>query len=95
MARERELITKLRSWLRRLHGSDDTTAMRKAFDTYDRDGDGELAPNELGAVLADAGVGNKLTRGAWVKGILSRLDRDGRGALSWDDFQAAINGAPA
>ncbi len=91
MERERELIMKIRNMLQRHHGGDDPTAMRKAFSMYDRSGNGELGPNELAVVLADAGVGNALTRGAWVRGILSRLDSEGRGALSWSDFQAALD----
>lgn len=90
MAPETELITKVRNLLLKVHGKDDIAALRTSFDAYDRNKSGRLEPDELAVVLEDAGIGNKLTRGMWVKGILARLDTDKDNALSWDDFSAVL-----
>ena len=93
MAPETELITKVRMLLVKQHGSDDVASLKKGFFAYDRNGSGRLEAEELTNVLEDAGIGNKLTRGMWVKGILARLDRDRDNALSWDDFSPLLDAA--
>lgn len=90
MAPETELVTKVRNLLLKVHGTDDITALRTSFDAYDRNKSGRLEADELAVVLEDAGIGNKLTRGMWVKGILARLDTDKDNALSWDDFSSVL-----
>lgn len=91
MAMETELISKVKNLLVSRHGSDDVRALRSTFETYDRNKSGCLEAEELGKVLEDADIGNRLTRGMWVKGILARLDRSKRGALSWDDFVVVLD----
>lgn len=48
---------------------------------------GVVGKGPLKDLLADAGVGNGLTRGAWVNGIIAKLDQNGDGAISWEEFQ--------
>ncbi|HVK12701.1 MAG TPA: EF-hand domain-containing protein [Gemmataceae bacterium] len=59
-----------------------------AFRHYDTDGDGLIDRAGLKVLLTDAGVGNALTRWAWVSGILAVVDRDRDGEVSWDEFSA-------
>lgn len=87
---ETEIISKVKNLITRRHGSDDHGALRATFEAYDQNQTGRLEPDELAKVLEDAGVGNKLTRGMWVKGILSRLARERHDALSWNDFAHAV-----
>jgi len=61
---------------------------RAAFDAF-AGPDGKLDPDELKDVLAQAGIGNFVTRGLWVDGVISRLDKDGDARISWPEFQAA------
>ena len=90
MSYERELVDKIRRLLRRDHGDDSEPALRAAFRKYDRDGDGRIDAEELSLLLADADVGNRLTRRAWIRGIMDRLDTDGDEGISWDEFVAAV-----
>lgn len=90
MSPETELITKVKKLITDRHGVDDAAALRNTFEAYDRNQTGRLEPDELTRVLEDAGIGNKLTRGMWVKGILTALARDCRDALSWNDFASAV-----
>jgi len=87
---EIELITKVKKLITTRHGNDDAQALRQTFEAYDKNGTGRLEPDELSRVLEDAGIGNKLTRGMWVKGILSKLAREVNDALSWNDFASAV-----
>lgn len=87
---ETELITKVKKLITDRHGVDDQRALRSTFEAYDRNGSGRLEAEELTRVLEDAGIGNKLTRGMWVKGILSKLAREASDALSWNDFASAV-----
>ena len=93
MAPEIELITKVRQLLIKQHGCDDVAALERTFHAYDRNRTGRLEVDELSLVLLDAGVGNKLTRSLWVKGILARLDHDRDDALSWEDFSPLLDAA--
>lgn len=63
--------------------------MKAAFTFFDLDADGKIGQTELHSMLTTAGIGNVLTRNWWVSGIISRLDKDGDGEISWDEFQAA------
>lgn len=87
-ARKAELQGKLRAL-----GARRGLTPEQLFRAYDGDGDGALRRDELVRLLADAGIGSGLTRGAWASGLLRRLDRDQGGALTWDEVQAAL-GAP-
>jgi Ca2+-binding EF-hand superfamily protein len=65
---------------------------QRAFQHYDANGDGKLARDELKALLADAGVGNVLTRAAWAGGVIAELDTDGDGRISWSELEAVSRG---
>ena len=93
MAPETELITKVRQLLVKKHGSDDVASLKRGFESYDRNRTGRLEAEELQAVLEDAGIGNRFTRGMWVKGILARLDHDRDEAIAWDDFSGLLDAA--
>ena len=91
MGMETELISKVKNLLVSRHGTDDVRALRTTFEAYDANRSGCLEAEELGRVLEDAKIGNGLTRAIWIKGILARLDRSKRGALSWDDFVVVLD----
>lgn len=95
MSPEIELIAKVKKLITDRHGNDDAVALRNTFEAYDKNQTGRLEPDELSRVLEDAGIGNKLTRGMWVKGILSRLARERADALSWNDFASAVQAKAA
>jgi Ca2+-binding EF-hand superfamily protein len=83
MARDeqrRELIDKVARLVADRFGNDH----HKAFGHYDRDGDEAISRDELLELLADAGVGNRFTRGWWADGILAELDvsKDGKVGLA-------------
>jgi Ca2+-binding EF-hand superfamily protein len=63
---------------------------RDAFDEYDHNGDGKINGEELTKMLAEAGVGSRLTRSMWVRGVIESMDGDLDQCISWDEFQAAM-----
>ncbi len=67
---------------------------RKAFDDYDSNLDGMMTKDEIVELLADAGVGNRLTRGMWANGILDKLDMNQDHGVSWAEFESVFK-APA
>jgi Ca2+-binding EF-hand superfamily protein len=68
----------------------------KAFDHYDSDvKDGKISRRELTKFLGDAGVGNRLTRSAWVSGIIAELDTDKDGSISEAEFVDVLLAADA
>ena len=63
----------------------------KAFDHYDcQQKDGKISRGELLQLLKDAGIGNWLTRDAWIEGIISELDTDNDGMISAAEFNTVI-----
>jgi hypothetical protein len=87
----RELKAKISRLVASQFGGD----YKKAFAHYDSDGDGAISKGELGSLLSDAGVGNGMTRGAWVKGIIEKLDHSGDGKIGWQEFEAVVGTAAA
>ncbi len=85
---EVELKTKVAALAASKFGGD----YRKAFDHYDTDNDGAISKDELMKLLSDAGVGNGLTRGAWAKGVIGKMDKSGDGKIQWAEFEAATRG---
>lgn len=83
-----EIDDKITSLVRTRFGGD----YRAAFTHYDADGSGALDKDELKVLLADAGIGNGLTRWAWANGILGEVDRDKDGAISWAEFEVVFEG---
>jgi Ca2+-binding EF-hand superfamily protein len=64
----------------------------RALAHYDKNQDGRVDRGELGQLLADAGIGNWLTRGAWAQGIVAALDADKDGTISASELNAILNG---
>lgn len=84
----RELDEKVTALVRGRFGGD----AQAAFRHYDADGDGGINQAELKTLLADAGIGNGLTRWAWADGIMDAVDTDRDGHISWAEFQAVFPG---
>jgi Ca2+-binding EF-hand superfamily protein len=82
---EQELIRKVRQLVfRRFQGD-----YKRAFDHYarKRERSGSIDTDELNELLKDADIGNGLTRGAWVSGIIKKLDKNGDGFISFSELQ--------
>lgn len=86
---EQELQRKVTALARRRFGGD----FEMLFEHYSRkrQSDERIDRDELKEVLADADVGNWNTRSAWVNGILSQIDTDRDGAVSWGEFERLVN----
>ena len=87
-AEEEELKIKIRQLVKEKFDGD----YRKGFDHYDKiDGENsKIGPSALAQLLADADVGNWLTRSLWVEGVLKALDKDKDGAISWEEFESIL-----
>lgn len=85
---KKELIQKVSELVRNRHGG----SYQAAFQRYSRSKsqDDTVDSDELKELLADASVGNMMTRGAWASGIMSELDKDGDGRISWSEFETVI-----
>ena len=91
-AEEEELIKKIRRLVKENFEGD----FRKGFDHYDSiDGqDSKIGSSALEQLLADAKIGNFLTRTLWVEGVLKALDKDQDGAISWNEFASILDDNP-
>ncbi len=87
---EQELVEKLMAHLVAEFGASDEAAMKRMFDRYDRNDDGRIDKRELEQLLAAAGIGSALMRGAWARGVLDKLDGSHDKAISWAEFSAAV-----
>lgn len=90
---EKELVEKIQALMRSRHGGTDADARRRLFAAYDTNGDGQICRSELARLLDDAGIGNALTRGFWVKGVIARLDQDDNETISLEELEAVIDAA--
>ena len=90
---EAELVAKITDLMKKNHGGTDAAARRRLFDAYDKNSDGSICRSELSRLLDDAGIGNALTRGFWVKGVLAKLDTNDSKTICYDEFEAVIAGA--
>ncbi|HEY1188518.1 MAG TPA: EF-hand domain-containing protein [Gemmata sp.] len=91
MAREQqkqEIDDKVTALVRGRFGGD----YKAAFAHYDADCNGVIDKDELKALLADAGIGSVVTRWAWANGIMSEVDKDRDGAISWAEFESVFEG---
>ncbi len=88
MTEQEQLVAAITTYLDQNFGERSPAAMRKLFDRYDEDKDGKIDKQELGRLLKDIDIGNSITRGAWVRGIIDKLDTNKDKAISWDEFQA-------
>src|SRR5690606_52906 len=83
-AQKRELQQKVTKLVDERYGGDWTTA----FQAYARlGGTGGVDKTALAKLLEDAGVGNRLTRGAWTNGVMEVLDLNADASISWAEFQ--------
>ncbi|MFZ1748058.1 MAG: hypothetical protein WBO24_05590 [Nitrospirales bacterium] len=91
-AEEEELTKKIRQLVKEKFEGD----FRKGFDHYDSiDGqDSKIGSSALEQLLADAKIGNFLTRTLWVEGVLKALDKDQDGAISWNEFASILEDCP-
>jgi Ca2+-binding EF-hand superfamily protein len=78
------ILAKVGGLVERRFGGD----YRAAFGHYDGNGDGAISNEEMTALLSDAGVGNWFTRWTWVNGVMSRVDANKDGHISWAEFRA-------
>jgi Ca2+-binding EF-hand superfamily protein len=91
MATEQEqLVAGIGNYLQQNFGDKSNASMRKLFDRYDDDHDGKIDKQELGRLLKDIDIGNTFTRGAWVRGILDKVDTNTDQAISWDEFETVV-----
>jgi len=60
-----------------------------AFRHY-ADRNGKVAKDGVKALLKDTGIGSIWTRWAWAGAVLTELDVDGDGVISWPEFAAAF-----
>ena len=85
--REQELADKLSAFVQDRFGGD----YDKAFEYFDKDNDATLNRSELSDALGDIGIGNFITRGMWVDGIMEKLDKSPTdGKLSYDELLSAV-----
>ena len=89
MALEREkqeLIEKISALVESQYGGD----FKAAFDHYasKRADSGSIDSDELSDLLTDAEIGNVFTRGMWVSGIMSELDTDKDGFITYSELEA-------
>lgn len=84
---ERELKTKLTALVNKRFGKN---GWSKAFAAFDKDKDGNINSKELASILEEAGVGNVFTRGQWVSGVLSKLDKDKTSKISLAELALII-----
>ena len=72
------------------------TRLKTAFDYCDRDRDGFLNAKEVGYVFSDQGMSQLLANGFYNPGVpsgltLVRMDKDGDGKVSFEEFVAYYN----
>jgi Ca2+-binding EF-hand superfamily protein len=90
MSAQEELVGKINSLLIRKYGNSAEPNQKRLFETHDKDSDGKIDSKELEGLLREADVGNAITRGAWTRGIMSKMDTDQDGKISWDEYRRAI-----
>ena len=87
---EKELKTKLAKYVDDNFDGD----YAKAFEHFDGDDSGQLDRSELSSALKKIGVGNVITRGWWVDGLLENVDKkpagDGNGKISWAELDRFV-----
>ena len=83
-----ELRDKVSKLIRDTFGED----YHSAFEHYDEVKDGRISSGELTKLIADAEIGNWLTRGMWASGIIAELDSDKDGRISEAEFEEVLKG---
>lgn len=87
---QEELVARIKALLAKKYGDTSMESARKLFDEYDTNHDQKISERELEQLLKDASVGNAMTRGMWVKGIVGALDKNGDKQIDWAEFSAAV-----
>jgi len=90
MGAQEELVSAIENYLQQNFGDTSEASMKKLFQRYDRDGDNRIDKAELSKLLSDIDIGNRLTRGAWAKGIIERLDANLDSTISWEEFHDVV-----
>ena len=90
---QQQLVEAIGTHLQQTFGDRSMASMRKLFERYDVDGDGKISKRELTQLLKDVEIGNSFTRGAWVNGIIDKVDLNADRAISWEEFQL-VAGTP-
>jgi Ca2+-binding EF-hand superfamily protein len=85
---QQQLVDAIQAYLKQHYGDASLASMRKLFDGHDADGDGKIDKDELGRLLKAVDVGNALTRGAWVRGVIDKLDTNTDRTISWEELIA-------
>ena len=85
---ETELSTKLGALINTQFGGD----LKKAFAHYGdtKSHEPSLDKDELIEMLHDADVGNTMNRGEWATALITKLDTNKDGEISWKDFQSMV-----
>lgn len=81
-----EVVSKVKKMVDDKFGGDWTAAFRM----YATGTKNLVNEDGLWDMLKDAGVGNVFTRSMIVDRILSVVDRDGDGAVSWEEFSFVL-----
>ncbi|HEV3438320.1 MAG TPA: EF-hand domain-containing protein [Gemmata sp.] len=82
---KQELMEKVSSLVGTKFGGDYSIA----FQHY-ADGNGKVGKDGVKALLKDAGIGSVWTRWAWAGALITELDGDGDGVISWLEFAVAF-----
>jgi hypothetical protein len=88
---EDENVKFLKDQVNKLTASRFDNDYKKGFDFYDKNKDGTINSDELSTLLADADVGNSLTRWKWVDGVMKTMDANKDGKITWTEFDKAIH----
>jgi hypothetical protein len=86
MSLKDQYIAQAKAYLISAYGSGED-GKRKAFDHYASD-DGKIGRAGVIQFLTDARIGPSLFHGFIAGEVISKLDTDGDGELSWDELQA-------
>ena len=65
--------------------------MRRAFASFDRDGDGTIDARELGTVMRQ--LGQKVTQQELLD-MINEFDTDGDGIIDFEEFQVLMHRGP-
>ena len=88
---KKELVTKVAALVARKFEN----SYKAAFDYYDdlivKVRDGKVNKESLICLLKDADVGNGFTRSTWAKAIITELDKDHDGEISWKEFHSVFD----
>lgn len=85
-----DLIAKLTEYVEEQFPGRGREAWELVWVRFDSDADEKISLHELSSLLKAAGVGNSWTRGIWGREIMSVMDADRDGKLSWFEFMKAV-----